>query len=82
MDDFTSKKLIRDVDNIKRSLASVDKTLALQHVSLAEHIRRTSLLEQKLEPVESHVEQVRGAFKFIGWLLAAAGVIAAYLALR
>lgn len=82
MDDFTAKKLIKDVDQIKKSLANVDKTLALQHVSLVEHIRRTSLLEEKLEPVEKHVEQVRGVFKFIGWLLAALGVLAAYLALR
>jgi len=82
MDEFTSKRLVKDVDQIKRSLANVDKTLALQHVSLAEHIRRTTLLEQKLEPVEKHVEQVRGVFKFIGWLLAALGVLAAYLALR
>lgn len=82
MDEFTSKKLIKDVEHIKRSLANVDKTLALQHQSLETHIKRTNLLEQKLEPVEQHVEQVRGVVKFMGWLLGLAGVIAAYLALR
>ena len=82
MDDFTSKRLIKDVDHIKRSLASMDKTLALQHASIAEHIKRTDLLEQKLEPVEKHVEQVRGGVKFIGWLLAFLGVVAAFLALK
>lgn len=82
MDEFTSKKLIKDVDQIKRSLANVDKTLALQHLSLVEHIKRTELLEKKLEPVEEHVSQVRGIVKFIGWLLGALAVVAAFLALR
>lgn len=82
MDDFTSRKLIKDVDHIKRSLASMDKTLALQEANLREHMKRTELLEKAMEPVEQHVEQVRGAFKFVGFLLAISGVIAAYLALR
>lgn len=82
MDEFTSKKLIKDVDHIKRSLANVDKTLALQHLSLVEHIKRTELLEKKLEPVEDHVQQVRGITKFIGWMLGLLAVVAAFLALR
>jgi hypothetical protein len=82
MDEFTSKKLVKDVDQIKRSLASVDKTLALQHLSLVEHMKRTELLEKKLEPVEEHVQQVRGITKFIGWMLGLLAVIAAFLALR
>lgn len=76
MDDFTSKKLMKDVDHIKRSLASVDKTLALQHLSLETHIKRTNLLEEKLLPVEQHVEQVRGVGKFIMYLSLLATVVA------
>ncbi len=82
MDEFTSKKLIKEVEQIKRSITNIDKTLALQHQSLEVHIKRSDMLEKKLEPVEAHVEQVRGVTKFIGWLVAVLAVVAAFLALR
>ena len=82
MDEFTSKKIIKDVEQIKKSIASIDKTLALQHVSLSEHIRRTEILEQTIKPIDEHVHQVRGVAKFMGWLVAAAAAVAAFFALR
>ena len=83
MDDFTAKRLIKDVDHIKRSLANVDKTLALNTQSLIEHVKRTNQLEEKLLPVEKHVEQVRGVGKFIVYLSLLATIIAGvYAALQ
>lgn len=47
-------------------LHSIDKTLVKQEENIAEHIRRTELLEQDLKPIKSHVNQVKGAGVFIG----------------
>lgn len=81
MDEVSSKAVRKDIEYIKRTLVSIDKTLALQHQSLETHIKRTDLLEEKLEPVEKHVEQVRGIVKFLTFIVAAAATIAAVLML-
>lgn len=65
-------------DDANEHLASIDTTLAAQHVSLLEHMRRTSILEQDMRPVRRHVAMMEGAFKFIGvvaTILAIAGAI-------
>lgn len=79
MDEFTSKRLMKDMDFVKKTLHSMDKTLALNTQSLIEHAKRTDILEKKLEPVEQHVEQVRGAGKLIGILALVATILTAYL---
>lgn len=65
----------KEIKEIQRSLNNIDVTLAKQHVSLEEHIRRTNLLEQKLEPIDTHVKMVNGAFKFIGILSLIVGIV-------
>lgn len=82
MDEFSKHKLTKEIEHIKKSLMSIDKTLALQHQSLETHIKRTDLLENKLEPVEKHVEQVRGVVQLLMFLVAVAGVIAAFLVIK
>ena len=57
------------VDKILEHQAESSATLAAQHVSLSEHIRRTRLLEDKLEPVENHVNMVQGGLKLVGGLI-------------
>jgi len=69
------------IDKIVESIGEINVTLAKQEVSLSEHIKRTNLLEQKLEPVEKHVAMVNGALKFIGTLALIAGIIEAALKL-
>jgi septal ring factor EnvC (AmiA/AmiB activator) len=54
------------VDKIDERLDSIDKTLAAQHVSLKEHIRRTELLEADVAPIKTHVSKIEGALKLIG----------------
>lgn len=82
MDEISFRAVRKDVEHIKRSLASIDKTLALQHQSLDLHIKRTNILEQKLEPVEKHVEQVRGVSKFLALVAIVATAVAAFLVIK
>lgn len=48
-------KLEKKIDKLFDKVASIDSTLAAQHESLKEHIRRTELLETRIEPIEKHV---------------------------
>lgn len=60
------------IDKVVDHLGSIDVTLAAQHASLKEHIRRTELLEQEVAPIKTHVNMISGGLKLIG-LLAALG---------
>ena len=59
------RKISEDSD---KRLDKIDVTLASQHVILDEHIKRTELLEQKMEHVDRHVNMVNGALKLIGFV--------------
>ena len=60
---------------------SMNIILAKQEVSLAEHIKRTNILESKLEPVEKHVSMVNAGLKIIGAISVAATIIIGILKL-
>lgn len=74
-----SDKKLELIDNklekINERLGSIDSTLAAQHVSLREHIRRTELLEEDVKPIKRHVSMVQGAMALIGLLATIAGII-------
>jgi hypothetical protein len=61
-----SVRFMGKLDKVYDKLQNIDVTLAAQHETLKDHIRRTEILEVKLEPVEKHVNMVNGAIKFIG----------------
>lgn len=63
MDD---SRILDKLDEMDKRIDSIDITLAKQHISLEEHIKRTNLLETKLEPVEDHVKAVNAVLKFAG----------------
>jgi hypothetical protein len=63
------------LDRINERLHSIDKTLALNTQQLAEHMRRTALLEKEMQPVSKHVQQMQGAAKLLGILALIATVI-------
>lgn len=65
------------VDKLDERLDSIDKTLAAQHVSLEEHIRRTALLESEVAPIKKHVVMVQGGLALIGGIATVAGLIVA-----
>jgi predicted metallo-beta-lactamase superfamily hydrolase len=67
------KDIDQKLDKIIDSISEINVTLGKQSVILDEHIRRTNILEEKIEPVEKHVHRVEGAFKLfslMGVLLA------------
>lgn len=65
-----------DVSEIKIHVAKHAVILEAQHEQLKEHIKRTNLLEQKLEPVEKHVARVDGALRLLGGIAAAIAALA------
>lgn len=72
---MSDTKLIIDMlKDLDKRVDSIDITLARQEVSLAEHIRRTNILEEKLEPVEKHVTMLNGVMKFLGISALIAGI--------
>lgn len=60
--------ILKKLEQSDARLNSIDVTLAKQHVSLTEHIRRTEILESEVRPIKHHVSMVQGAIKFIGLL--------------
>lgn len=68
MDDKKLDRIEDKIDKITEHISSIDSTLASQHVSLKEHIRRTEILETEIKPIQKHVSMMQGAFKFIMYL--------------
>jgi hypothetical protein len=63
---------------IELALNSIDKTLAVNTEHLADHIRRTRILEEEIKPISKHVQQMQGAGKLIA-LLALLATIASVI---
>jgi flagellar motor component MotA len=64
------------IDKILEKIHSIDITLARNTASLELHMKRTDLLEKKLEPVEAHVSLINASFKVFGAVGAVVGIIA------
>jgi hypothetical protein len=62
------------VDKIHDAIKSIDVTLAGQHVSLAEHIRRTELLETEVRPIKEHVAFMQACLRLIGAITVGLGL--------
>lgn len=77
MSDSNSKldKIDAKIDRIQEKISSIDVTLAGQHEQLKLHIKRTNLLEKKLEPVERHVTSVNALLKVIMYMAAVAAIV-------
>lgn len=65
------------VDQVSEKLGEINVTLSAQHVSLKEHIRRTNILEKKIEPIEKHVTMIQGIAKLIILASAVAAIVMA-----
>lgn len=77
MDNKTDQKLDKIIDRMN----NIDVTLGKQSVILEEHVKRTNLLEKKLEPIEKHVIMIQGVIKFIGLIAIFAGIIEGFIKL-
>jgi len=81
MDDNRLERIEVKLDDIVEHLSSIDVTLAEQHLSLKEHIRRTALLEQDLSPIKVHVNRVEGITKFVVIMMGAVAAVSAIIEL-
>ncbi len=71
------KSLDDKVEHILELVHSIDKTLDRNTASLELHMKRTDLLEKKLEPVEAHVMRISGAFRLLSIVSILVGMFAA-----
>lgn len=69
------------VDKIIEKMAETNVILASQHESLVIHMKRSDLLEKKIEPVEKHVAMMQGAIKLVMLLGVMGSIISVVLKL-
>lgn len=69
-------KIEDKVDKLDGRLDSAEKVAVKQEANLAEHMRRTELLENDLKPVKKHVAMVNGGLKLLGIISLIIGIIA------
>lgn len=62
------------IDKILEKIHSIDITMARNTASLEAHMKRTDLLEKKLEPVENHVSMINAGVKLLGAVGAIIGI--------
>lgn len=58
-------RIFKKLEDLDGRLDKIDITLAAQHVVLTEHVRRTEILENQMEPIKSHVATVGAIGKII-----------------
>lgn len=81
MSDERLERIEAKLDKVNERLSSMDATLAGQHVSLKDHIRRTTLLEAMVEVLRRHDAMWAGALKLVGIGAMLAGIIEGTVAL-
>lgn len=64
-DDKRLERIEKKIDDSNDHLVSIDITLAEQHITLREHMRRTALIEQELRPIKKHVSLMNAGAKII-----------------
>lgn len=82
MDDKRLERIEQKLDDSNDHLVSIDITLAAQHVSLKEHVRRTRLLEEAIVPIKKHVNMVEGAVKLLMTIGVILSALVAFKALK
>lgn len=74
MSDQRLSRIEDKLDKVVESISRIDVTLAAQHVSLEEHIRRTNILEDEVKPIKDHVNVMKALVKVVGILSAILGL--------
>lgn len=65
MSDDRLARIENKIDKQSDRLALIESTLAAQHVSLKDHIRRTELLEKTAAAHERDITMTQGALKLL-----------------
>lgn len=73
-DEKFAEKVFSKLDDMSKDIVELKITSAKQEVNVAEHIRRTNLLETVVMLLQTKMNYIEGACKFIG---AVAVVVAA-----
>lgn len=69
------------IDFIVENIVAINKTLEFQAKQLEEHIKRTTLLEERVKPIEDHVKFIQGILKLVLYLASISGLVGAALRL-
>ncbi len=75
MDDKRLERIEIKIDDLGDHLASIDTTLGAQHVSLREHIKRSDMLERRVDDIEKKSYMAQGALKLLSILAILATLI-------
>lgn len=75
-DDKRFERMELKLDDISDHMGMIDVTLAAQNITLQEHVRRTSLLEEEFQPIRRKVYMAQGAVGFIALLSIILGIMA------
>lgn len=59
-------RIVGKLDKLDDRLDSVDKTLVKQELNLQEHMRRSDLLEEQMQPLKRHVAIFEAFLKVFG----------------
>lgn len=81
MDDRRFERIEQKLDSVSDRLSSIDTTLAAQHESLKQHMKRSDLLEAQVEPLKRHVAMVEGIARAIGGVAVLAAILEAVVQL-
>jgi hypothetical protein len=76
--DDNYKWLRNKMEHLDTRLDSIDITMTRNTLSLEEHVKRTNMLEERMKPVEKHVEVMNALAKLSVGML---GVVATLKAL-
>lgn len=74
-DDKRLERIEKKLDDTNEHLSSIDVTLAEQHLSLKEHIKRTAILEKEFNPIRRKMDMLSGAIALITLLATVAAII-------
>jgi hypothetical protein len=62
---MNNDKMLEIILDIQKDVKEIDKTLARNTDSLEVHIKRTTMLEKKMDHVEKHINMVQGGLKLL-----------------
>lgn len=68
------------LDRIEEKLETIIVEQAKQHVTLQEHTKRSTMLEDEFKPMRLHIAQIQGAMKLLGILALIGAILEAVLA--
>lgn len=70
-----NKRIEAKIDTIIEKITSIEVEQAKQHVTLQEHTKRSTMLEEDVKPIRRFMAQVQGGLKLLGILGTLAGAL-------